>query len=359
MPINNITPFLKELINAPGLSGYEDPVAEIISAQWKPLVHELSRGKAGSLHGLRQGSGVSPRPSVMIAAHMDAVGLMVTGIAEGFLRITEVGGVDPRVLPGTLVTVHATGAGKATTFPGVVSQPPARLLPQEIGTNPVPLEYLFVDTGLPARKVAELVQVGDLVSYAQPPVELSGETICGHTLDNRVSVAALSVCLEELQSRPHAWDVWAVATTQEEETFKGAVGSTYELHPTIAIAMDVTFAKGPGANNWQTVPLGKGPTLCMGPNTHPALFKAMKELADKLETPYGIEYAPRHTGTDGHATQIAAEGVPTLVMGIPLRYMHTPVEVVAIKDIQRAGRLIAEFISGLAPDFVEKIIWDD
>jgi endoglucanase len=357
--MTDITPFLKELLTAPGLSGYENPAAEIISAKWTPLVHEISRGKLGSLHGLRRGTGPSPRPSVLVAAHMDAIGLMVTGFTDGFLRLINVGGVDPRVLPGTLVTIYATGAGEHPPIPGVVVQPPVRLLPPETGLNPVPLEYLFVDTGLPPRKVAELVHVGDVVSYAQPPFELSGEAIAGHTLDDRASVAALTICLEELQSRPHAWDVWAVATTQEEIGTIGAIGSTFELHPTIAIAVDVTFAKGPGASDWQTSPIGKGPTLCMGPNIHPAMHKAMKDLADRLEIPYVLEYAPRHTGTDGYATQVSAEGVPTLVVGIPLRYMHTPVEVVAIKDIQRAGRLIAEFIAGLTPDFMEKITWDD
>jgi endoglucanase len=357
--MTDITPFLKDLLTVPGLSGYEDPAAEIISIKWKPLVHEISRGRLGSLHGLRRGTGKSPRPSVMVATHMDTIGLMVTGFTDGFLRFTQVGGVDPRVLPGTLVTVYATGAGGHLPIPGVVVQPHSRLLPAEIGLNPVPLEYLFVDTGLPPRKVANLVHVGDMVSYAQPPVELSGETISGHTLDNRASVAALTVCLEELQSRPHVWDMWAVATTQEEVGMVGAIGSTFELHPTIAIAVDVTFAKGPGASDWQTSSLGKGPTFCMGPNIHPAMFKAMKDLADKLEIPYGLEYSPLHTGTDGYAMQVAAEGVPTFVLGIPLRYMHTPVEMVAIKDIQRAGRLLAEFIAGLTPDFIEKITWDD
>jgi endoglucanase len=357
--MNDLIPFLKELLLVPGLSGYEDPAAEIISAKWKPLVHQLSSGRLGSLHGLRRGSGKSPRPSVMIAAHMDAIGLMVTGCVEGFLRITRVGGVDIRILPGTLVTVFATGAGGLRSIPGVVVQPPASLLPAEVGTNPVPLENLFVDTGLPPRRVNDLVQVGDLVSYAQPPFELKGETLAGHTLDNRASVAALTVCLEELQSRPHVWDVWAVATSQEEVGTIGATGSAYEINPSIAIAVDVTFAKGPGANDWQTVPLGKGPTLCMGPNIHPVLLKVMKELADRLEIPYSSEYAPRHTGTDGYATQVAAGGIPTLVIGIPLRYMHTPVEVVSIKDIQRAGRLMAEFIAGLKPDFMEELTWDD
>jgi endoglucanase len=164
--------------------------------------------------------------------------------------------------------------------------------------------------------------------------------------------------LEELQSRPLTWDVWAVATSQEEVGLIGASSSAFELHPTIAIVVDVTWAKGPGTSDWNAFPLGKGPTIAMGPNIHPALHKVMKELADKLEIPYAVEFSPAHSGTDGWATQVAAEGIPTLVMGIPLRYMHTPVEMVAKKDIQRAGRLLAEFIVGLGPDFMEKIGWD-
>jgi endoglucanase len=352
--MTELLPFLKDLISAPGLSGYEDPAARIIEDKWRPFVHEISRGKLGSLHGLRRGTGAVPRPSVMLCTHMDAIGLMVTGITDGFLRVTQVGWVDARVLPGQPVTVQGR-----ETIPGMIVQPPARLLPPEIGENPIPLEHLLVDTGLLPKKVAKLVRVGDLVSFAQPPLELAGETIAGHTLDNRASVAALTVCLEELQTRPHAWDVWAVATSQEEVGTIGASGSAFELHPTIAIVVDVTWAKGVGDSDWRTFSLGKGPTIVAGPNIHPALHKTMKELADRLEIPYALEYTPTHSGTDGMATQVSAEGIPTLVMGIPLRYMHTPVEVVAIKDIQRTGRLLAEFIARLEPDFMEKIVWDE
>ena len=350
--------FLKDLISAPGLSGYEDPVAKIIEDKWRLLVNEISLGKLGSLHGLQQGTGQAPRLSVMVATHMDGIGLMVTGITEGLLRITEVGGVDARVLPGTPVNVFATGAGVMKVFPGMIAQPSASLLPTEERDGPVALGNLLVDTGLLPRQVSELVRVGDVVSFAQPPVELSGDTLSGHSLDNRASVAALTICLEELQSRPHNWDVWAVASSQEEVGALGAAGSAFELHPTIAIVVDVTWAKGPGTSDWNAFPLGKGPTIVMGPNIHPALHKIMKEMADKLEIPYALEYTPTHSGTDGWATQVAAEGISTLVLGIPLRYMHTPVEVVSIKDIQRAGRLLAEFISGLGPDFMKKIVWD-
>ena len=355
-----ILPFLKALISAPGLSGYEDPAAKIIEDTWRPFVHEIKRGNLGSLQALQRGTGKEPRPTVMVATHMDAIGLMVTGISQGFLRLTNVGGVDARVLPGTPVVVYATGAGATNCLPGVVVQPPAHLLPpREESGLPVALEHLFVDTGLLPGRVQQLVRVGDLVSFDQAPLELTGDMLAGHSLDNRASVGALTVCLQELQVRPHAWDVWAVATTQEEVGAVGASSSAFALRPTMALIVDVTFGKGPGSSDWSTFPLDKGPTIVAGANIHPFLREAMKKLADKLEIPYALEYSPTHSGTDGMATQVSAEGIPTLVLGIPLRYMHTPVELVALKDIQRTGRLLAEFIASLDMEFMDSIHWDE
>jgi putative aminopeptidase FrvX len=188
---------------------------------------------------------------------------------------------------------------------------------------------------------------------------MSGEIVSGHSIDNRASVAAVTLCLQELQSRLHAWDVWAVATVQEEINFAGSSTSAFQLRPDLAIAVDTTFAKGPGANDWQAFPLGKGPTFGHGPNIHPYLFKQFKELAERLEIPYATEVMPKSSGTDGMAMQITAEGIPNFVLSIPIRYMHTPVEMVALKDIQRAGRLLAEFIAGLEPDFISTITWDE
>lgn len=357
--MTDILPFLKSMLSAPGLSAYESPVMQLIRDKWTPLVDEVSLSKLGSLHGLKRGSGKSPRPSIMIATHMDAIGMMVTSVMEGFLHVTSVGGVDARVLPGTPVTVHATGSNRDEELPGIVVQPPAKLLPPSVGDGPVPLDQLLVDVGLLPSQVARRVQVGDIVSYATEPVELSGDVISGHTLDNRSSVAALTVALEELQSKSHAWDVWAVATTQEEVTLGGAFTSAFALRPDLAVAVDVTHAKGPGANDWLTKPLGKGPCLGFGPNIHPYLHRKFNELADRLEIPHENEVMPHMSGTDAYATQVSREGIPSMLVSIPLRYMHTPVEVVSVKDVQRAGRLLAEFIASLTPDFISTITWDD
>jgi endoglucanase len=285
---------------------------------------------------------------------MDAIGLMVNGVVDGLLRITSVGGVDARVLPGQIVCVHGR-----EDLPGVIVQPPAHQLPEGLGNKPIPIEYLLVDVGLTQRQVERRVRIGDLVSFAQAPQELGTDLLAGHSLDNRASVAALYECLLILQDRRLKWDVWAVATVQEEETLAGALTSAYQLRPAVAVAIDVTFAAGPGSPSYQTYPLGKGVTLGWGPNIHPALNKIFSEIADKYEIPYKIEVMPRHSGTDAMALQMAAEGIPTMVVSIPLRYMHTPVELISMKDVRRTGRLLAEFAAQLDEDFTDRLVWEE
>ncbi len=349
-----LLPFLKSMLSVSGLSGDELLISNVVQEAWTPLVNEISRSQLGSLHGLRYGSGPAPRRRLLISTHMDAIGMMVTGNVDGFLRLTQIGGIDARILPGQPVIVHGR-----EDLPGVVVQPPDRLLPNITKDDPVPLEHLLVDTGLVPERVAQLVRAGDQVSFAQPPVELTGHTLFGHSLDNRASVAAATLCLQELAHRTHAWDVWAVASVQEEETLGGALTSPFQIRPDLAIVVDVTFAKGPGSSDHGTFPLGKGVAVGLGPNCHPALSKTVKDLAEKLEIPTHVDILAQMSGTDAMGIQIVAEGIPCLVLGIPLRYMHTPVEVVALRDIERAGRLMAEFIARLEPDYVDKITWED
>lgn len=354
----DILPFLKSMISVAGLSGHEAPIASIIEEKWSPLVDEISYSKIGSLHGLKKGSytGKLPRPSVLISTHMDGIGLMVTHVAGEFLRVTSIGGVDPRVLPGTPVLVHASGSGNELY--GVVAMPPANLLPEGQGSGAVALKYLLIDTGLTPASLAKQVRVGDRVSFKTEPTEMSAGTLSGHTLDNRASVAALTICLEELRSKSHLWDLWALASTQEEVTLGGAITSTFQIRPTIAVALDVTFGKGTGANDHRAFALGKGLPLGIGPSIHPYLHKRFKEVAEKIEIPVKDEVMPEYSSTDADGIQLAAEGVPTMVLSIPLRYMHTPVEMVSMKDVQRAGRLLAGFVASLEEDFMERISWD-
>jgi putative aminopeptidase FrvX len=350
-----ILPFLKSLISVSGLSGHETPVAKLIEEKWRTLVDKTSISRVGSLHGLKKGSGTGKRPSIMIATHMDAIGMMVSGLVDGFLHIAPVGGIDIHVLPGAQVIVHASSGEE---LPAVIVMPPGRFLPEADREGVVAMRHLLVDTGLLQKDVEKKVRVGDLVSFANEPLELAGDILSGHSLDNRASVAALTVCLEELQGKSHVWDVWAVATVQEETSYLGAYTSAFQLRPDIAIAVDGTFGKGPGASGWQTFLLGKGVGLCIGPNIHPFLHTKLKEAADKFEIPWFLDVAPTHSGTDAYPMQTTMEGIPTALVEFPIRYMHTPVESVSVKDIQRAGRLLAEFIASLEEDFVSTIIWE-
>jgi putative aminopeptidase FrvX len=342
---------LKRLSEAVGLSGYERPVRALIREEFGRFADELRIDKMGNLIALKRGHGEEPRGRIMLAAHMDEIGLMVTGVDEGFLRIARVGGVDERLILAQPVTVHGSVGGEHD-LPGVVSSVPPHLLPAQQRGKVIPMEQLFVDVGLAPDEVEKRVRVGDLISFRCAALELKDGLLSGKALDNRASVAAVTVCLELLAGMVHQWDVYAVATVQEEVGLFGALTSAFGVKPAIAIAVDVTFGQQAGAPEDRTFPLGKGPTIGVGPNFHPRLREVLVETASDQEIPYHIEPMPGASGTDAWAIQVSREGVPTALLSIPERYMHSPVELVAVKDVERTGRLMAHFAAGLGPDFL-------
>jgi putative aminopeptidase FrvX len=346
----DLSAFLTKLSEAHGISGYEAPVREILRQEWTRYVHEIRVTKMGSVVGLRHGSAPEPRRRVMLCAHMDEIGLMVAGIDKGFLRITKVGGADERVMLGQEVIVHGR-----RELPGVVGSRPPHVLQADERDQVLPFDKLFVDVGLPEAQVKRLVRTGDLISIHHEACELKGGLFSGKALDDRASVAAVTVCLETLASSQHRWDVLGVASVQEETTFLGAATSAYSLAPDVAVAIDVTFGEQHGVSDALTQGMGKGPTICLGPNLHPKIVQALMDAAGRLEMPYQMEPTPGYSGTDAWPIQVAREGIPTGLLGIPLRYMHTPVETVALKDIERTGRLLAEFISALDDEFLKTL----
>jgi endoglucanase len=176
-------------------------------------------------------------------------------------------------------------------------------------------------------------------------------------LDNRASLAAATLALEALTRRTHAWDIVMVATVQEEIGSKGAVAGAYALAPQLAIALDVTFAKQHDDSGFGAFTLGKGPTIGVGPNFHPAIVERLREIAQREEIPTETEPLPGSSGTDAWGIQVAREGIPCGLISIPVRYMHQPVEVASLRDIERAGRLLADFSASLEADFTPR--WED
>jgi putative aminopeptidase FrvX len=341
---------LKELTEASGPSGYEAEVAELVAERLAALAEEVKRDRIGNVVALRRGEGGDPRPSVMLAAHMDEISLMVAGLEKGFLRLTEVGGFDKRNLLGQEVRVHGR-----RELPGlVVSVPPHFTEPAE-REKPVPLDKLFVDVGLPASEVEALVRVGDPIIVKAPYVPLAGGCASSKSMDDRASVAAVILCLEELCRRRHLWDVYAVATVQEEVTGIGAIAGAYSLRPTIAVAIDVTFGQQPGFSSPETGKLDGGPCVSLGPNVHPGMFERLVDAAKALEIPYQLEPVPGSSGTDAWPIQVSRSGIPTGLLGIPLRYMHSAVETVSLRDVERTARLLAEFVSRLDAGFADAL----
>ena len=348
----DIVPLLKRLSEASGVSGYEHQVRDIVREEFGQYADEIRVDALGNVIALKRGTDSEPRPALMLATHMDEIGLIVSELEEGFIHFQQVGGYDDRVLLGQEVVVHGR-----RDLPGIIGARPPHLLPRDERDKPIPYDKLLIDVGLAPEEVARLVRVGDLITMNRELIELKGDLVAGKALDDRASVAAAAVCLEELAGVQHRWDVYAVATVQEEVGLKGAVTSAFGLQPDVGIAIDVTWAKQPGTLDEYTYELGKGPTIGCGPNFHPKLQEALVEAAKALEMSYHLEPATRPAGTDAAAMQISRQGIPVALISIPQRNMHTPVETISVKDVKRVGRLLAAFISRLDGDFLDSLNW--
>ncbi|MGA2378065.1 MAG: M42 family metallopeptidase [Spirochaetia bacterium] len=345
---------LRELTEARGPSGYEEEVRRIIRARFAAHAHDVRVDSLGNCIARIPGTGEPPsdgvRPALMLTGHMDEIALMVSQVEKGFLRVVQVGGFDPRVLLAQEVIVHG-----ARELPGIVVSVPPHFTDPADREKPVPLEKLFVDVGLPPQEVESLVRVGDMVTLRARWTELSGGYAACKSMDDRAAVAAIVLCLEELSRRSHAWDVYAVATVQEEVGSHGAMAGAFGVAPAAAIALDVTFGMQPGVSPAEAVKMDAGPTIALGPNFHPRLFDRLIDAAKAIELPHQVEPIPAESGTDAWHIQVSGSGVPCGLVGIPAKYMHTPVETVCLRDVERAGRLLAEFVCRLPLEFAESL----
>jgi endoglucanase len=349
----DIAALLKQLSQTPGISGHETEIRSVVLQEWGRWADETRVDKVGNALAICRGTGrkTAPRRSIMLATHMDEIGLMVAGVRHGFIHLTALGGVDARILPGQEVVVHGR-----RDLPGLVASTPPHLLKAAERNKVTPLDSLWVDVGLPARQVERLVRVGDLISLRRSVLELKNGRLAGKAFDNRASVAAVAVCLEQLKSAQHQWDLLAVATVQEEVSSLGAATSAFALQPAVALVIHVTYATQHNAASLESFALDQGPTINVGPNIHPRLRQGLSDAAKRLELDARLEPLPGNSGTDGWAIQVARAGIPTGIIAIPIRSMHTPVEVVSVKDIERTGRLLAEFIRGLTEEFYQSLV---
>lgn len=331
---------LKELSEAPGVSAQEQNTKTIVKKELTKRNVAMREDRVGNLIAHKKGR--KSNGKVMLAAHVDEIGFIVTLIDGTYLRFSTIGGFDSRILPGKQVLVHGT-----KPLMGIIGSIPPHFITKEKRMQSPAIEDLFIDVGLSERELKRNVEVGDFVSVRRFPLSLMNERICGKSLDNRASVTVLITLFDELEFLAHDWDVYSVFTVQEEITGLGGLSSAYNIKPDVAITIDVGFGRQSGFPQEYPVELDKGPAIAIGPNIHPELQRFLIHIAREYEIPHQIEAEPGITGTDAAFIQIAREGIPTVLLSIPLFYMHTPGEIVALRDIKRTTHLVSQFIAHL------------
>ena len=339
---------LRRLLTAPGPSGYEQAPAAVFReacAEFAEVTHDTVGSTVARVKGTGDG------PLLAIVGHIDEIGLIVHHIDDdGYLWFTSVGGWDPVILVGQRLEI-ATRNGPVT---GVVGKKPIHLLNEEERRKAPELKHLHIDIGAKDGDDARsIVRVGDVAVIAGEPVELPNDRVISRSMDNRIGVyVAYEAARLVAEAGGAPGDVCAVAVTQEEITFAGARTTAFSLAPDLAIAVDVTFATDAPDTNEKEVGrhrFGTGPVLQRGSTLDPRLFELLHEAGEAEEIPFTVTASARSTGTDADALHIARAGLPTGVVSVPLRYMHTPVEMVQLDDVQNAAKLIAAFARRLEP----------
>lgn len=341
--------FLKRMLETPSPTGSEEDVASVVRERLADSADEIETNVLGSVHATLKGTGEGP--SVMLAAHMDEVGLMVTYISdEGYLSVAAIGGVDAAILPGMRVDVHTEGG----VLRGVVGRKPIHLIVPDERKNVTPIDKLVIDLGMPAKAVKKRVRIGDSITYGAGFERFGKGMAVSRAFDDKAGVWVAVRVLEELAAAGRAQgDFIAAATVQEEIGVRGGETSAYGVHPDVGLAFDVTHATDyPGIDKTKhgNIVCGQGPVIARGPNINPVVFDRLIAAAKAEGIPYQIEAEPGVTGTDARAIQISRGGKATGLVSAPLRYMHTPTEVVALADLEATVRLIVRFVLDLDED---------
>jgi endoglucanase len=343
--------FLYELLTTPSPSGFEQPVQKIVKKRMKKFADELRADVHGNLIAC-----FNPDAPirVMLAGHCDQIGLMVTHIGDsGYLSVNQIGGIDSAVLPGLKVLVHTENGA----VEGVIGHQPVHLTPPEKRGAKVDLKKVWVDVGLDGKEAKKQIRVGDPITFDLQVTELGKNCISAPGCDDKVGLYVVMEALRIVSTKikgsakkkfPVA--LHAVSTVQEEIGLRGARTSAFGIDPLVGIAVDVTHATdNPGAIAKQvgTINLGDGPVISRGANINNVLEKLLFETARKKKIKHQPLSAPNATGTDANAMQITRQGVAAGLIGIPNRYMHTPIEVVDLRDLDAAALLIAEAVMSI------------
>jgi putative aminopeptidase FrvX len=346
MPVPEV---LRKLLTAPGPSGYEQAAAVVFrdaASAFAEVTHDTVGSSVARVKGRADG------PLLAVVGHIDEIGLIVHHIDDdGFLWFSGVGGWDPIILVGQRVEI-ATREG---TIHGVVGKKPIHLLKEEERKQVPELRHLHIDIGAANGDEARgKVRIGDVAVIAGEPLEYPNGRIVSRSMDNRLGCfVAYEVARLVADAGGAPGDVAGVAVTQEEITFAGARTTAFTLQPDVAIVVDVTFATDPPGSEEKELgshKFGSGPVIGRGSTLDPQVFELLHAAGEEAGIPFTVAASARYTGTDADAIHLARGGIPTGVVSIPLRYMHSPVEMVQLEDVDNTAKLIAAFAQKLSAD---------
>jgi tetrahedral aminopeptidase len=344
--------FLRQLLETPSPSGFEQAIQQVVRNHTRSFADEVRTDSHGNVFAARYPEGrPSDAPRVMLAGHCDQIGLMVQYVdGDGFLYVQPIGGWDMQILLGQNLVVWA----KDGPLTGVISRKAPHLLTNDERNKVPQFQDVWLDIGAKDKKEAEeLVRPGDPVTVDLTCRELRNGLFTSPGLDDKVGVWTVMETLRLLQGQKLQAAVYCVSTVQEEIGLRGAATAAYGIHPHVGIAVDVTHATDtPGNEKKQLgeVKVGNGPVVFRGPNINPHVERRLEDAAQARMIAIQLRGAPKATGTDANAIQLAREGVATGLVGIPNRYMHSPVEVVSLSDLDRAAQLLAEFCTQVPGD---------
>ena len=340
--------FLKQLVETPSPSGYEHEVQKLVRARIRPWCDSVRTDVMGNVFGVRNPKG---RPRIMLAGHCDQIGFIVQYITEeGFLHLEPVGGVDPVVATSQRVAIMTRNG----LVPGVVGRKAIHLMDEEDRKKVPKMHELYLDIGAASGKEArKLVAIGDAGVFLQPYIELANERAVAMAFDNKMGTWIVTETLRLLHRRKITACIIGVSTVQEEIGLRGATASAFASEAEVGIALDVAHGTDtPGIDKRKAgdFHVGKGPMIYRGANINPRVFDLLVAAAEAEKIPYQVASAARGTGTDANPMQLSRGGMATGLLSVPLRYMHTPNELLSLGDLENTARLLAAFCARLRKD---------
>jgi tetrahedral aminopeptidase len=340
--------FLKELVETPSPSGYEHDVQKLVRGRIRPWCDSVRTDVMGNVFGIRNPKG---KPRIMLAGHCDQIGFIVQYMTnEGFLHFEPIGGVDPVVATSQRVSIMT----RRGLVPGVIGRKAIHLMDEEDRKKVPKIHELYIDIGATSKADAgKLVSIGDAGIFLQCYVELANERAVSMAFDNKMGTWIVTETLRLLHGRKFNACVIGVSTVQEEIGLRGATASAFSSEAEVGIALDVAHGTDtPGIEKTKAgdFHVGKGPMIFRGANINPRVFDLLVTAAKKQKIPYQVASAARGTGTDANPMQLARGGMATGLLSVPLRYMHTPNELLSLTDLEDTARLLAVFCARLDKD---------